>query len=90
MINVDAILSLATKTTITVGLDGIISALRVVLNLCVSVDGCDELRPTGSTTLPGTGAGWDALSTAALHPHICGSSTQTPATATLRGLPEVY
>lgn len=85
LICVNAILFQATKN-----INWIISVLWVVLNLHVSVDGCDELRPAGPTTLPRTGAGWAALSAAALHPHICGSSTQTPATATFRGLPEVH
>lgn len=58
--------------------------------LCVFLDGCDELRPAGPSTLPGAGPGWAARSAAALHPHICGSSTQTPATAPFRGLPEIH
>ncbi len=60
------------------------------LNLCVFLDGCDDLRPAGPSTLPGAGPGWAARSAAALHPHICGSSTQTSETSPFRGLPEIH
>lgn len=90
ILNADSILSLATKNNSWTEFNNFCALSFWVLNLYISVDGCDELRPTGPATLPGTGASWAALSTAALHPHICGSSTQTPATATFRGLPAVY
>lgn len=47
-------------------------------------------RTARSSSVPRTGPARPALTPAAYHSHVCGSTTQDPEGAPLRGLPEVH
>lgn len=58
--------------------------------VCVSIDRHDWYQSTGPAPLPRTRAGGPTLPPTALHPDICGSSTETTTAPPLWGLPQVY